>query len=334
MTPADTLLLNESTIKSLITVSEINDIVDQTFQGLADGSIKNPSKVSLDLGETGNEPHYEGFMNAMPAYVGFQDIAGIKWVGGFQGERKQAGLPYITALTILLNPHLGTFLSVMEGSYISNMRTGAQAAIAIEYLKRKPSVSIGIFGAGMQARTTIQAIAERMTIDHLYVWNHRRPTAEKFKEDMNEFIQGDIEVTMDPAQACQAEVLITLTPAQEPLFKAEWVKPGTIVFPMGSFQEIEDELILKADRIIVDHVHQALTRGALKKLHGQGKLNEQSIDSTIGDHAQSQTAIDPKNQEIIICIPIGTGAMDVAVAYQVYQKAVKQNLGSHFNFLA
>ena len=63
MTPADTLLLNESTIQSLITVSEINDIVNQTFQGLADGSIVNPSKVSLDLGETGNEPQYDGFMD-------------------------------------------------------------------------------------------------------------------------------------------------------------------------------------------------------------------------------------------------------------------------------
>ena len=333
MNHTSTLLLNESTIKSLMPISEINHLVDLTFRGLADGSIINPTKVSLDLGETGNYPFYEGFMNAMPAYVGFQDVAGLKWVGGFQGKRKKAGLPYITALTLLINPQLGTFISVMEGSYISNMRTGAQAAIAIEYLKRKPSITIGMFGAGMQAKTTIQAIADRMDIDRLIVWNHRQVTADKFKEEMAEYVSGEIIVTMDPQEACQAEILITLTPAQAPLFKAEWVQPGTIVFPMGSFQEIEDQLILSADKIIVDHVDQALTRGALKKLNKEGKVTRAHIHSTIGDHAESPQPLENIENEIIICIPIGTGAMDVSVAYKAYQKAVEQGLGTSFDFL-
>lgn len=330
----ETLLLNNSTIKELVSISDINHIVDQTFQGLADKSIVNPSKVSLDLGETGNYPYYEGFMNAMPAYIGKEDVAGLKWVGGFLGERKQAGLPYITAMTTLLDPHLGHFLAVMDGAYISNMRTGAQASIAIEYLFRKPKITIGMFGAGMQARTTIMAIADRMDIDKLIIWNHRKVTADKFKSDMEDYVTGEIIVTEDPQEACQAEVLITLTPAQEPLFQAEWVKAGTVIFPMGSFQEIPDDIILKADRIIVDHVHQALNRGALKKLHLEGKITEDHIDSTIGDHAKHQNGLPSIKEEIIICIPIGTGAMDVAVAHAAYQKALDQGKGTRFNFLA
>lgn len=334
MMSQDTLLINNSTIQELMPISEINQIVDQTFQGLADHSIVNPSKVSLDLGETGNYPYYEGFMNAMPAYLGKEDVAGLKWVGGFLGERKEAGLPYITAMTTLLNPHLGTFLAVMDGAYISNMRTGAQAAIAIEYLFRKPSITIGLFGAGMQARTTIMAIADRMNIDKLIVWNHRKITADKFKAEMEDFVTGDLIVTENPEEACKADVLITLTPAQTPLFQADWVEPGTVIFPMGSFQEIPDNIILQADKIIVDHVDQALNRGALKKLHKEGKVTESHIDSTIGDHAHSQTGLTNLENEIVICIPIGTGAMDVAVANAVYHKALEQGKGSRFNFLA
>ncbi len=328
-----TLLFDESTITSLLNMHDINTIVDQTFQDFGKGNVINPKKVSLDLGETGNYPYYEGFMNAMPAYVGFQDIAGQKWVGGFLGERKEAGLPYITGMIMLVDPHLGHFISVMEGSYISNMRTGAQAACAIDYLFRKPSITIGMYGAGMQARKTIEAIADRLTIDRLIVWNHRRETAEKFKEDMTAFVDGDIIVTEDGQEAAQAEVLITLTPAQEPIIKTEWVNPGTVVMPMGSFQEIEDSLILNADKIVVDHIGQALTRGALKHLYNQGNIDETTIYTTIGEHSLRNKPLPNIEQDIVLCIPIGTGAMDVACAYEAYKRGKAKGLGTPFNFL-
>lgn len=334
MLDSNTLLIKESIIKQVLSLSDINHIVDATFKDFGHNCVINPTKVTLDLGETGAYPYYEGFMNAMPAYVGSRDIAGLKWVGGFQGARKAAHLPYITAMILLINPHLGTFLSVMEGAYISNMRTGAQAALSIEYLLRRPTVTIGLYGAGMQARTTIMAISDRMDIETLYVWNHRRSTAEQFKKEMTPYVKGRIEVVDDPQAPTQAQVLITLTPAQEPLIQTEWVQPGTIVMPMGSFQEIEDSLILKADQIIVDHVDQALHRGALKHLTHEDKLNEESISMTIGELALQENGLEAIAQQIILCIPIGTGAMDVAVAHAAYEKVRDMGLGHPFNFLA
>ena len=328
-----TLLFDESTITSLLNMHDINQIVDQTFRDLGRGKTINPKKVNLDLGETGNYPYYEGFMNAMPAYIGYQDIAGQKWVGGFLGDRKKAGLPYITAMTLLIDPHLGHFISVMEGSYISNMRTGSQAACAIQYLYRKSNITIGLYGAGMQARKTIEAIADLFTIDRLIVWNHRRSTAETFKEEMKPLVDGEIIVTEDGEEAAQAEVLITLTPAQTPIIKHAWVKPGTVIFPMGSFQEIEDELILSTDKIVVDHIGQALTRGALRHLNAQGKITEKDIYTTIGELALTEKPLPNIENELTICIPIGTGAMDVACAYEAYKKGKAQSLGTPFNFL-
>ena len=329
----NTLLLNASIIQSLMTIQDFNHIVDLTFQDLGKGKTINPRKISLDLGETGNYPYYEGFMNAMPAYVGFQDVAGLKWVGGFAGERQQADLPYITAMLTLINPHLGTFLAVMDGAYISKRRTGAQTAMAIQYLLRKKSVTIGIYGVGKQARCAIEAIAQTMTIDTLYIWNHRRSSAEQFKQDMTDIVQGEMIVVDSGKEAAQAEVLITLTPAQEPIIQTDWVQKGTIVMPMGSFQEIEDILILKADKIIVDHIEQALTRGALKHLHNQDQISAADIHSTIGQHAVSKQGLPHIADEIVLCIPIGTGAMDVACGYEIYQRAKDQGLGQTFNFL-
>ncbi|MFL2101561.1 ornithine cyclodeaminase family protein [Desemzia sp. FAM 23991] len=328
----NTLLINQSTIKELLDVGDFNDIVHKTFQGLGDGTVINPTKLTLDLGETGGFPSYEGFMNAMPAYIGWQDIAGLKWVGGFLGERKKADLPYITAMILLINPHLGTFTAALDGAYITNMRTGAQTANALRYLVKKPSITIGMFGAGMQASTNILTISNLFDISELFVWNHRRSSAEKFAEDMKDVVSGKIRVVDDAEEASQADVLITVTPAQEPIIKTEWVKPGTIVFPLGSFQEIEDDLILKADKIIVDHVEQALHRGALKHLTNEGKLSEDDIFTTLGELALEKISAGDLSNDITICIPIGTGAMDVAIAGVVYKRALEKNLGGSFDF--
>lgn len=330
-----TRLLNEKMIRELLTVKEINEIVDQTFKDFGNEIVINPPKVNLDLGETGNYPYYEGFMNAMPAYIGGDsDIAGLKWVGGFAGERKKANLPYITAMILLVNPQVGNFEAVLEGSYISNMRTGSQTAVALKYLHPKKEITIGMYGAGLQARTQIQTISEWFDITRLVVWNHRRVTAETFAEEMKAYVSGEI-IIADPAkpeEAADNDALITVTPAQEAFLTKEMVKPGTIVFPMGSFQEVSDDLILAADKIIVDHAEQALHRGALKSLNSEGIITEANITTTIGELAVGKSKLGDLSNEITICIPIGTGALDVAVAAHAYKKAVEQGIGEHFTF--
>ncbi len=120
----DTMLLNQKDIQSLVTMEDVIECVDKTFQGMGNGTVVNPTKVNLDLGETAAYPPYSGFMNAMPAYIGWNDSAGIKWAGGFFGERKKLGLPYITSLILLIDPRVGNFRAVMDGAFITNYRTG------------------------------------------------------------------------------------------------------------------------------------------------------------------------------------------------------------------
>lgn len=286
-----TLLLNETTIKELLNMKDYIEIVDNVYKGLDNGTVTNPEKLTLDLGETGGYPHYDGFVNAMPAYIGWQDMAGLKWVGGFNGERKEADLPFIAGLIVLIEPHIGTFVAAMDGTHITNVRTGAQTATALNYLVDKPSVSVGMYGSGVQARMNTLAIAKIFDVSELIIWNHRRVTAEEFAEDMNEIVTGDIHIVEDAKAASKADVLITATTAQEPIVKADWVEPGTLVFPLGSFQEIEDDLILNADNIIVDHEDQALHRGALKKLNKEGQLSVDDITTTLGKLANKKEVV-------------------------------------------
>jgi ornithine cyclodeaminase/alanine dehydrogenase len=326
-----TKLISRAQIMSLMTEKEVVEIVDKTYVGFGEGKVINPTKIGLDLGEVAEWPPYKGFMNAMPAYVGWLDSAGIKWAGGFLDNAK-LGIPYIRGMILLIDPRTGQFKAVMDGAEITNMRTGAQAAVALKYLHDKKSIKIGLYGAGMQGRFQTRAISQLFNIEELKVYDIRRESSEKFVEDMKDIVAGNIKIVDFPREAADGDAVICVTQSKDKFVKNDWIKPGTILFTMGSYQECEDEFILSADKIIVDHIGQCLHRGALKELNSKGKITETNIYATIGEVAAGKKKGRDSEKDRILCIPIGTGAMDVAVATVVYQRAVEKGIGGEFSF--
>jgi alanine dehydrogenase len=328
----ETVLLSKSDIEKVMTMKEVVEIVDKTYIGFGEGKVINPTKVGLDLGETAAWPPYKGFMNAMPAYVGWLDSAGIKWAGGFLDNAK-IGLPYITGMILLIDPRTGHFKAVMDGAEITNMRTGAQAAVALKYLHNKKSIKIGLYGAGMQGHYQTMAISQLFDIEELKVYDIRREASEKFAEDMKNIVPGNIIIVDSPEEAADGDAVICVTQSKDKFVKNSWIKPGTILFAMGSYQECDDDFILSADEIIVDHIGQCLHRGALRELNEKGEITKDNIYATIGEVAAGKKRGRTSDKDRILCIPIGTGAMDVAVATIVYQRAVKKGLGGKFDFV-
>ena len=326
-----TKLISKSEIMNLVTEKEVVEIVDKTYIGFGEGKVINPTKIGLDLGETAKWPPYKGFMNAMPAYVGWLDSAGIKWAGGFLDNAK-LGIPYIAGMILLIDPRTGEFKAVMDGAEITNMRTGAQAAIALKYLHNEKSIRIGLYGAGMQGHRVTLAISQLFNIEELKVYDIKREASEKFADDMKDIVAGDIIIADSPKEAADGDAVISFTQSKDKFIKNSWIKPGTILFPMGSYQECDDDFILAADKIIVDHIGQCLHRGALKELNEKGEITKDSIYATIGEVAAGKKKGRDSAKDRILCIPIGTGAMDVAVATIVYQRAIEKGIGGEFSF--
>ena len=325
-------LLSQSDVEKLVTMKDIVEILDKTYRGMGEGTVVNPAKGTLDLGESGPYPPYHADINSMPAYVGWVDTAGIKWAGGWMDNPAQ-GLPYVSAIIVLVNPRNGIFTGVMDGTLITNLRTGAQTAVALKYLyPGRKSLSVGLFGAGVQGRTQTRAIAELFAIDELKVYDTFPEAARKFAADMESAVSGKITICSEPQQAAEGDAVITVTHAKDGFFKKEWFAPGTVLFPMGSYKECQDEALLSADSIVVDHVAQCLHRGALKDLAEAGRITESSISATLGELAAGKKRITSSPSSRILCIPIGTGAMDVAAAAVVLQRAEERNIGRTFDF--
>lgn len=325
-------LLSMSDVEKLLTMKDFVEILDKTYRGMGEGTVVNPAKGTLDLGESGPYPPYRADINSMPAYVGWVDAAGIKWAGGWM-ENPAKGLPYVSAVIVMVNPRNGVFTGVLDGTFITNMRTGAQTAVALKYLfPDKKSLSVGLFGAGVQGRTQTMAISELFAIDELRVYDIFPEAAARFASDMKGFVSGKITVCDKPEQAAEGDAVITVTHAKDGFFQKEWFAPGTVLFPMGSYKECRDEALLSADVIVVDHIEQCLHRGALKELAEAGRIGEKDITATLGELAAGKKTVRASSGSRILCIPIGTGAMDVAAAAVALARAEERNEGHIFDF--
>jgi alanine dehydrogenase len=185
----------------------------------------------------------------------------------------------------------------------------------------------------MQGHTQTMAIAEVFDIEELRVYDINKKAGLKFAEDMRNIVKGKIIVADTPEEAAKGDAVVCVTQSKEKFIKNEWIKPGMILFPMGSYQECADEFILGADKIIVDHIGQCLHRGVLADLSEQGKITAADIYATIGEVAAGRKPGRTSEKDRILCVPIGTGCMDVAVATVVLQRATKKGLGSKFAFV-
>jgi alanine dehydrogenase len=319
----ETLILSDRDIAALLPHQEVIGMVDTVFQEWGRGNVVMPPKVNLDMSRSG----HASWSNAMPAYLPATNVGGLKWVGGF-GSNPARGLPYIMGIVVLTDPETGQTLALMDGIYISDWRTGASAAIAAKYLAREGTARIALIGAGAQGRTAAICLHEVFPSASLVVADISEERRLAFCAEL----QGTFGVPVTPAPTVEAavsaaDVIVLLTTASAPIVQARWVPEGCLTLAMGSYQQTEDQLILKSDQIIVDCWGQAEHRGELKHLVETGLLSECDISGELGFIAAGTKPGRTSPTERILAVLVGLGAHDVFVAGEVYQRALAAGLG-------
>ena len=313
----EALLITNADVQKYVSIEDVIDIVEKTWTWFGNDEIIMPPKITTDMSSAG----VDGWFNSMPNYIKPLDIAGIKIVGGYNGNKKK-GMPYIKANVVLTDPHSGMLKALVAGDWISDMRTGAQPAIMCKKLAYKTD-TVTIIGAGLQGYTSLLCMTKLLTIKKVYVCDlseqARLNFISKFEGSGIEFVSCD-----NNQVACEdSDIIITVTTADAELVKASWVKEGAMVITMGSFKEVEFDVVLKADVIAVDHVAQALHRGNLKPLAELGKVNEDSFDIEIGLLLAGKQTYTPDPKKRVYAQIVGMGCPDVAVAETARIRAEK-----------
>ena len=295
------------------------------------GEVRVPDKVSMNFGKTIAEEKIYGRINAMPGFVGGDvQMAGIKWVGSNPGNLAK-GLPRASAVTILNDPVTKFPLCVMDGTVISNTRTGAVGGAAVRWLAKENARTMTIFGAGLIAEYMLEASAVGCpSLETFYVYDLVRERTEAFARKMSEKLGKTVVAAEDgKAAAKHSDVVVTATGAASPVIDYEDLGLGALYVNFGGF-ECTYDTVAKADRRYVDNWQAVKHRNtsAIAKMANEGLLSDGEVDGELGAVIAGTNPGRRNDEEVIYFNCVGMGIEDVIIAARVYRKAIEIGAGT------
>jgi ornithine cyclodeaminase/alanine dehydrogenase-like protein (mu-crystallin family) len=325
------LYLSQSdVIKAGLTMSETVDIVERAYRAHGRGEAVIPAKIVMDL-ETVGRPRAGA--NAMPSYImdGW-NVIGIKWWTFNYDNPTKHNVPSHFPLLILNDPETVAPYAIMEANWMTAMRTGAASAVGVKYLAKKNPKSLFIIGLGYQSRFQLRAVNEVMKIEEVYVNDISKKAEEQFAKEMAEEL--GLKITPEPVRDAvqKSDVIITATAANEPLIKFDWVRKGTLISAVGSFQEFDFVTIKSVNKIVVDHLKQTSYIGNLRKWYAKGYFTDREVYGEIGEIVSGKKPGRTSEDEIILYIPIGVSILDLACGSLIFRRAKEKGLGQTLKY--
>jgi alanine dehydrogenase len=322
------LLIPRKQIEGIVSMGEIMGAVEEAFRSKGLKKAQMPPKLYV------NFPG--GDFRSMPCYVPELGLGCIKVVSVHPNNPAIYGLPSVIATIILIDPESGRPLAVMDGTWITGMRTGAAGGIAAKYLARGGSRVVGMVGAGVQARTQLMALNEVLNIEEVRVFAKTVEECERFREDMTDLgLRIEVEERIEKAVA-DCDVLVTTTPVTRPIVKDEWVSEGTHINAIGADAPGKEELepgILKRAKVVVDDLEQACHSGEVNVPLSKGLIKREDIYGELGEIIVGKKVGRTSEKEITVFDSTGLAIEDLAAAAVVYKRAKEANLGAEIDLL-
>jgi alanine dehydrogenase len=323
-------LISKSDIEELISISEVISAVEEAFRAKGLGRVQMPPKSYVFFEE------YHGDFRVMPAYLEELGAAGVKVVNAHPRNPKEQGLPNVMATILLLSPETGAPLAIMDGTLITNLRTGAAAAVATKYLAREGSKIVAMIGAGVQARTQLIALNEVLDIAEVRVEDIIPGKAEQYAKELKDRLELNINPVESTEKAMEgADVVVTVTPRRSPVVMDEWVEGGMHINAIGADAPGKQELdpkILKRAKVIVDDWEQASHSGEINVPLSKGLLKQNDVYADIGGIVAGKKPGRTSREEITVFDSTGLAVHDIATAWRVYQKAQEEGKGRKVEF--
>jgi alanine dehydrogenase len=327
-----TLVLSEENVKKLVSLEEVIPAVESAFRMKGLGHTQMPPKQYIFMKK------YNGDVRTMPAYLEETDIVAVKVVNSHPENRKH-GLPTVMATVILVDPRTGAPEAIMGGTWITALRTGAAGAIAAKYLAKSNPKTIGIIGAGTQARTQLMGLQSVFkTIEEVKVWDLNEKAALKYAEEMKmHYNQVNIFSVKNIEKAVQgADIIVTATPSRKPLVSADWVGEGTHINCVGADapgkQELDPAILVKS-KIVVDDWKQSCHGGEINVPLAKGIIKREDVWGDICEIAAGLKARRTSSEEITVFTSTGLAIQDAATANIAYRKALKEGIGENVDIL-
>ncbi|MDX1664084.1 MAG: cyclodeaminase [Candidatus Promineifilaceae bacterium] len=321
------LILTEEEIRRVVGVDEeALAAVAGAFTALAEGRATMPPIMRVDV------PEHSGEVDVKSAYLQGLEGFAVKISSGFFDNRA-LGLPSLSGMMVLLSTHTGFPLALLlDNGYLTDVRTAMAGALAARHLAPPDVGTVGIVGSGAQARYQARALQLVRDYDRLLVYSRTQAHAEQYADEMGAELGIEVRAVSDPAVVVrESNLLVTTTPARQPVVRAKWLHPGLHITAMGSDaeekQELEAEVLARADLVVCDRKSQAFRLGELHHALVAGAVSEDDAIVELGEVTSGRHPGREDEAQITVCDLTGTGAQDTVIALLAYHKAKDAGLG-------
>lgn len=323
-------ILTEAELRRIVPLDlEAIDCVENAFHALATKAVAMPPILRLDI------PEHRGEVDVKTAYVPGLDGFAIKISPGFFDNPK-IGLPSTNGLMVLFSTKTGLVQAVLlDNGYLTDVRTAAAGAVAAKHLSREDASVAAILGAGMQAKLQLEALSLVRPIREARIWAREVEKAEAVAAELAKKLGFPVRADASGRAAVDgADVVITTTPSETPILKADWLQPGQHVTAMGSDaehkNEIEPAIVTGAGLYVADSLKQTRRLGELHHAIEAGLVTEGALFTELGEIIAGRKPGRSGPEQITVADLTGTGIQDTAIATLAAARAAAAGAGATF----
>jgi alanine dehydrogenase len=320
------LVLTRQDVESVLTMKDTITAVEAGFRELAQGTADMPLRPVIRLKK------YGGMITFMPAYLGGMDALGVKIVSVFPDNPKH-NLPTILGTILLNDAKTGALQAIMDGAWVTAMRTGAVSGVASKYLARENAEVVGIFGTGVQAKTQLMAVSEVRKLKEIKAYDIVPESATKFAAEMTRKLGVKVVSAKNASDVVNgSDIIIAASTSKVPVFDGDLLKEGAHVSGIGSHhgpgvKEL-DETTIKRAKLVVDQREAALKEaGDIIDPISKGVITADHIYAELGELVTGKKKGRTNPTEITVFKSVGLAIQDVSTASRVFELAKVKGLG-------
>ncbi|MFW6074060.1 MAG: ornithine cyclodeaminase family protein [Chloroflexota bacterium] len=324
--------ITASELRDLVPMRDAVELMKAVFRQYTDGETISPLRTPISM------PDGSGVSLFMPAYIPASESApaasGAKVVSVYSGNL-DAGLPTINSVVLLLDPTTGVPAGLIEGAAMTALRTGAVSGAATDLMARLESAKLLVFGAGAQGVTQAAAVAAIRDLDMIAVYDPNEQMAQSFAERLARWDADAsrlVSAIASPKDVMQdVDIVCTATTSSTPVFEDTWVRPGTHISAVGSFQPTMQEIpveTIKRARVAVDAIEAVLEEtGDFIIPIERGELSTDFLKIELGHLVAGSASGRDSADEITFFKSVGNAIQDMIVAGRAIDEARRRDVG-------
>ena len=309
--------IDEAALRTAITPAVAVEAMREAFRADGEGRAHVPAVINLEV------PAHRGEFHVKTAHIDGVPHIAVKIASGFY-DNPARGLPSGSGLMAVFDATTGLPVGLLlDNGFLTDIRTGAAGAIAVDVLAPRQFATVGVIGSGLQARHQIACLRVIRAFSRIVAWSPDRGHLERYVKEMR--AEGyDAAAAATPEAVCRAaDVIVTATPAREPLVRAEWLRPGQHLTALGSDspgkQELEPACLGRADLVVVDRLTQCAAFGELRHAIDAGVLLPDRVHAELGEIVAGLKPGRTSDAQLTIADLTGVGFQDPAIASRAVQ---------------